>query len=105
MGFQPPQEIEDGVPLLSQVELSFLQNNQSIVLWQVSGNFGVRGVGEGNNLKKLEQMEFAKISCFSPKLWLISVLTFAILLQQPLTEMAKRNNHDNKYLPCPNLFV
>ena len=42
------------MPLLSQLDLSFLQNDQSIVLWQVSGNSGVRGVGEGNNLEKLE---------------------------------------------------
>ena len=117
MGFQPPQEIEDevlkeiegGVPLLPQVDLSFLQNNQSRVLWQVSENLGVGGGGgggrEGEEIIKPKQTEFAKISRFSPTLLLISVPTFAILLKQPLTEIAKRSNYDNKYLPCPNLFV
>ena len=47
LGFQPPQEIEGGVPLLCQVDLNFLQNNQSRVLWQVSENLRVRGVGKG----------------------------------------------------------
>ena len=117
LGFQPPQEIEDevlkeiegGVPLLPQVDLSFLQNNQSRVLWQVSENLGVGGGGgggrEGEEIIKPKQTEFAKISRFSPTLLLISVPTFAILLKQPLTEIAKRSNYDNKYLPCPNLFV
>ena len=73
LGFQPPQELEDGV--LKEI------------------------------IKKLKQTEYAKISCFSPTLLLISVPTFAILLQQPLMEIAKRNNYHNKYLPYPNLFV
>ena len=107
MGFQPPQEI-GGVPLLSQVDLRILQNNQSRVLCQVSENLGVGGGGggrEGEEIIKPKQTEFAKISRFSPTLLLISVPTFAILLKQPLTEIAKRSNYDNKYLPCPKLFV
>ena len=70
--------------------------------WKPWGGGGGR---EGEEIIKPKQTEFAKISRFSPTLLLISVPTFAILLKQPLTEIAKRSNYDNKYLPCPKLFV